>query len=93
MKEMEAWSVTAAGTADDDAKAKAKASGRKLGHPKGSLGVSRLDGMEDEIRHFLELNVQHHVARTDPPDAHGWMAVVVSLMPLMASAAHNRPVR
>ena len=25
--------------------------------PKGSLGVSRLDGKEDEIRHFLELGV------------------------------------
>ena len=28
--------------------AKARASGRKLGRPKGSLGVSRLDGKEDE---------------------------------------------
>ena len=28
--------------------AKAKASGKKLGRPKGSLGVSRLDGKEDE---------------------------------------------
>ena len=37
--------------------AKAGASGRKLGRPKGSLGVSRLDGKEDEIRHFLELGV------------------------------------
>ena len=37
--------------------AKAKASGRKLGRPKGSLGVSRLDGKENEIRHFLELGV------------------------------------
>ena len=34
--------------------ARAKSSGRKLGRPKGSLGVSRLDGKEDEIRHFLE---------------------------------------
>ena len=33
--------------------AKARASGRKLGRPKGSLGVSRLDGKDDEIRHFL----------------------------------------
>ena len=32
-------------------------SGRKLGRPKGSLGVSRLDGKEDEIRRFLELGV------------------------------------
>ena len=31
--------------------AKARASGRKLGRPKGSLGVSRLDGKEEEIRH------------------------------------------
>ena len=30
--------------------ARAKSSGRKLGRPKGSLGVSRLDGKEDEIR-------------------------------------------
>ena len=37
--------------------AKARASGRKLGRPKGSLGVSRLDGKEDEIRHFLDLGV------------------------------------
>ena len=28
--------------------ARARASGRKLGRPKGSLGVSRLDGKEDE---------------------------------------------
>ena len=37
--------------------ARARASGRKLGRPKGSLGVSRLDGKEEEIRHFLELGV------------------------------------
>ncbi len=37
--------------------APAKSSGRKLGRPKGSLGVSRLDGKEDEIRRFLELGV------------------------------------
>ena len=37
--------------------AKARASGKKLGRPKGSLGVSRLDGREDEIRHFLNLGV------------------------------------
>ena len=30
--------------------ARARSSGRKLGRPKGSLGVSRLDGKEDEIR-------------------------------------------
>ena len=37
--------------------ARTRASGRKLGRPKGSLGVSRLDGKEDEIRRFLELGV------------------------------------
>ena len=37
--------------------ARARASGRKLGRPEGSLGVSRLDGKEDEIRRFLELGV------------------------------------
>ena len=37
--------------------AKARASGKRLGRPKGSLGVSRLDGREDEIRHFLQLGV------------------------------------
>ena len=36
---------------------KARASGKKLGRPKGSLGVSRLDGKEHEIRHFLSLGV------------------------------------
>ena len=35
--------------------AKARASGKKLGRPKASLGVSRLDGKEDEIRRFLKL--------------------------------------
>ena len=37
--------------------ARARSSGRKLGRPKGSLGVSRLDGKQDEIRRFLELGV------------------------------------
>ena len=37
--------------------AKARSSGRKLGRPKGSLGVSRLNGKEDDIRSFLELGV------------------------------------
>ena len=37
--------------------AKARASGRKLGRPKGSLGVSRLNGKEDDILRFLELGV------------------------------------
>ena len=40
-----------------DALAKARASGRKLGRPKGSLGVSRLNGKENDIRRFLELGV------------------------------------
>ena len=34
--------------------AKARSSGRKLGRPKGLLGVSRLNGKEDDIRRFLE---------------------------------------
>ena len=37
--------------------AKARSSGRKLGRPKGSLGVSRLNGKEDDIRRFLHLGV------------------------------------
>ena len=37
--------------------ARARASGKKLGRPKGSLGVLRLDGTEDEIRRFLKLGV------------------------------------
>ena len=37
--------------------AQARASGKKLGRPKGALGVSRLDGKEDDIRRFLELGV------------------------------------
>ena len=37
--------------------AKAKASGKKLGRTKGSLGRSRLDGREDEIRKLLDLGV------------------------------------
>ena len=32
--------------------ARARSSGRKLGRPKGSLGVSRLDGKENDIRRF-----------------------------------------
>ena len=40
--------------------AKARSSGKKLGRPKGSLGVSRLDGKEDEIRHFLRLGVSRN---------------------------------
>ena len=37
--------------------AKARASGKKLGRPKGSLGTSRLDGREQEIRKLLDLGV------------------------------------
>ena len=37
--------------------AKARSSGTKLGHQKGFLGVSCLDGKEDEIRHFPNLGV------------------------------------
>ena len=37
--------------------AKARSLGRKLGRPKGSLGVSRLNGKEDDIRRFFELGV------------------------------------
>ena len=37
--------------------ARARSSGTKLGRPKGSLGVSRLNGKEDDIRHFLNLGV------------------------------------
>ena len=37
--------------------AKSRSSGKKLERPKGSFGVSRLDGKEDEIRHFLRLGV------------------------------------
>ena len=37
--------------------AKTRASGKTLGRPQGSLGVSRLDGKEDEIRQFTELGV------------------------------------
>ena len=37
--------------------AKARGPGTKLGGPKGSLGTSRLDGREDEIRKLLDLGV------------------------------------
>ena len=37
--------------------ARARSTGKKLGRPKGSLGVSRLDGKEEEIRRFLRLGV------------------------------------
>ena len=47
--------------------AQARSSGRKLGRPKGSLGVSRLNGKEDDIRRFLELGVSKTAIR----QAHG----------------------
>jgi DNA invertase Pin-like site-specific DNA recombinase len=37
--------------------AAAKASGKKLGRPKGVLGRSKLDGKEGEIKKFLDLGV------------------------------------
>jgi len=37
--------------------AAAKASGKKLGRRKGSLGKSKLDGREDEIKRLLDLDV------------------------------------
>ena len=37
--------------------AKARASGKRLGRPKGSLGKSRLDGKEGEIHHLLSIGV------------------------------------
>ncbi|MCP4935556.1 MAG: recombinase family protein [bacterium] len=37
--------------------AKAKASGKKLGRPKGALGQSRLNGKEEEIQALLEKDV------------------------------------
>jgi DNA invertase Pin-like site-specific DNA recombinase len=37
--------------------AAARASGKKLGRPKGKLGKSRLDGREEEIKRFLALGV------------------------------------
>ena len=40
--------------------AKAGLSGKKPGRPKGSLGVSRLNGNEDEIRHFLRLGISRN---------------------------------
>jgi DNA invertase Pin-like site-specific DNA recombinase len=37
--------------------AAARASGKVLGRPKGSLGVSKLNGREDEIRRLLSMKV------------------------------------
>ena len=57
--------------------AKARSSGKKLGRPKGSLGVSRLDGKADEIRHFPRLGVSKNaiakisgVSKADPVSIH-----------------------
>ncbi len=55
--------------------AKARASGRKLGRPKGSLGVSRLDGKEDEIRDArLGEGVEHGDDLTQRPAEPGAFA-------------------
>ena len=43
--------------------AQAKASGKELGSPKGSLGVSRRDGREDEIR----LSIDSEFPRAQSP--------------------------
>ena len=40
-----------------EALAAARASGTRLGRPKGSKGKSKLDGREDEIRQLLSLKV------------------------------------
>ena len=40
-----------------EALAAAKASGKTLGRPRGSLGKSKLDGREEEIKELLGLNV------------------------------------
>ena len=45
--------------------ARARSTGKKLGRPKGSLGVSRLDGKEDEIRRFLRLGVSKSAIAKD----------------------------
>ena len=39
--------------------ARAKKEGVKLGRPKGSLGQSKLDGKEDEIRKYLKLGLNN----------------------------------
>ena len=44
--------------------ARVKASGRKLGRPKGSLGVSRRDGREDDIRRFLDMGLSKPPSRS-----------------------------
>ena len=37
--------------------AAARAKGKQLGRPKGSIGESKLDDRREEIEHLLELNV------------------------------------
>ena len=71
-----------------DALAKARSSGRKLGRPKGSLGVSRLNGKEADIRRFLELGLSKTaiakltgVSRT----------TLYSFMRTRGPAVHHRP--
>ena len=51
------WCVRESSERTREGLAKARSSGKKLGRPKGSLGVSRLDGKQDEIRRFLKLGV------------------------------------
>ena len=46
--------------------ARARSSGRTLGRPKGSLGVSRLDGKEDEIRAHRDLTGLNGLHRVEP---------------------------
>ena len=57
---VEAAEVDGSPSAPARASPKAKASGRKLGRPKGSLGVSRLDGKEDDIPFTSALPLQLH---------------------------------
>lgn len=40
-----------------EALAAAKACGKQLGRPKGSLGKSKLDGKEQQIKDFLSLKI------------------------------------
>ncbi len=57
--------------------AKARASGKRLGRPKGSLGKPRLDGREGEIYHLLSIGrfkgvfpTPHSARIVFPPDAY-----------------------
>ena len=52
--------------------ARARRADRKLGRPKGSPGVSRLDGREDDIRCFLELGASKTaIAKLTGVSSHG----------------------